>query len=129
METQITNFWRDKLAFTLTGISLLAVGLSLWPIPYEDVQMLQQPFLVTWALIGFTLGALGVLFLKRHPIKSMVCVAFGFVLAVMGRIIVEAIIDPTSHNLWPFEIVIALAVSFPSAFLGAFGSSLLKKSV
>src|SRR5690606_27866981 len=39
--------------------------------------------------------------------------------AVMLRVIVEVAADPTSHNLWPFEIVLAALLGFPLALLGA----------
>ena len=39
--------------------------------------------------------------------------------AVAVRVFVEIILDPTSHNLWPFEIVIAAATGFACAAAGA----------
>jgi uncharacterized membrane protein len=41
------------------------------------------------------------------------------VAVVFVRVLVEGIQDPTSHNLWPFEVVIALILGFGCAFLGA----------
>ena len=38
---------------------------------------------------------------------------------VAVRVLVEGIADPTSHNLWPFEIVIAYGVGLPFAIGGA----------
>ena len=39
--------------------------------------------------------------------------------AVMTRVIVECAQDGTRHNLWPFELVIALFLGFGPAFVGA----------
>jgi hypothetical protein len=38
---------------------------------------------------------------------------------VLGRVVVETFRDPTSHNLWPFEIIIAAVVGFAVACVGA----------
>jgi hypothetical protein len=51
----------------------------------------------------------------------------GLVVAVMGRIAVDVINDPTSHNLWPFEIVIAGIVGLFWGFLaGGVGELVLR---
>lgn len=34
-------------------------------------------------------------------------------------------VNPTSHNLWPFEILLAGTVAAPSSFLGAYAAILL----
>jgi hypothetical protein len=38
---------------------------------------------------------------------------------VCARVVVEAVLDPTSHNLWPFEVVIALVIGLICASVGA----------
>jgi NhaP-type Na+/H+ or K+/H+ antiporter len=42
----------------------------------------------------------------------------GFVLAVLVRVAVETARDPTSHNLWPFEALIAGSIGFVGALIG-----------
>jgi hypothetical protein len=37
----------------------------------------------------------------------------------MLRVVVDAVIDPTTHNLWPFEVVIASLVGGACSILGA----------
>jgi ABC-type branched-subunit amino acid transport system permease subunit len=44
---------------------------------------------------------------------------------VLARVIVDVVRDPTSHNLWPFEIVIAVLVGAAAAVAGALLGSLL----
>ena len=41
--------------------------------------------------------------------------------AVLARVAVETTLDPTSHNLWPFELVIAGFVGGFCAGLGMLG--------
>jgi hypothetical protein len=51
----------------------------------------------------------------------------GLVVAVMGRIAVDVAGDPTSHNLWPLEIVIAGVVGLFWGFLaGGLGELILR---
>jgi hypothetical protein len=47
----------------------------------------------------------------------------------MVRVVRETSVDPTSHNLWPFEIVIASGLGFPAAFAGAVLGWLLVRAV
>jgi hypothetical protein len=38
---------------------------------------------------------------------------------VMARVVVETFQNPTTHNLWPFELVIASAVGLAVASVGS----------
>jgi hypothetical protein len=49
--------------------------------------------------------------------------------AVLSRVIIEAVKDPTSHNLWPFEVIIALFVGFPCALAGGLAGSIVAKLI
>jgi len=46
-------------------------------------------------------------------------------LAVMARVALEVAADPTSHNLWPFEVVIA---GFFGLLSGAIGVVLARSA-
>lgn len=85
---------------------LLACGLPLWPIPYSKVSMPGNPSPLAWLLLGSLAGLLAGHLLRPGWRVPWLAVAGGFVLAVLGRIVVETGRDPTSHNLWPFEVVI-----------------------
>ena len=52
---------------------------------------------------------------SRLPILA---VAAGFVLAVLVRVTWETTADPTSHNLWPFEVAIAGFFGLLSGVIG-----------
>jgi hypothetical protein len=45
----------------------------------------------------------------------------------MARVIVETSQDPTSHNLWPLELIIAAAVGLVFALAGSLAGGLLAK--
>jgi hypothetical protein len=109
------RWWR--VATTIVA-GLLACGLPLWPIPYAQVSMPENPSGSIWLLGGAAAGALGGLLLRPGVRTVMVSVAAGFVLAVLARVTVETSLDPTSHNLWPFEVVIAGGYGLASGLLG-----------
>ena len=45
--------------------------------------------------------------------------------AVFARVIYDTSSDPTSHNLWPFEIILAAGPGLIAALAGAFAGKLL----
>jgi hypothetical protein len=40
-------------------------------------------------------------------------------IAVLCKLVWDVVADPTSHNLWPFELAIAVAVGAAAALVGA----------
>jgi hypothetical protein len=40
-------------------------------------------------------------------------------IAVLGRVVLDTAADPTSHNLWPLELVLAGAMAVPAVCAGA----------
>lgn len=45
----------------------------------------------------------------------------------MARVVVDGLRDPTSHNLWPFEVVFAVVFGFGLAFLAGLFGRLLRR--
>ena len=39
-------------------------------------------------------------------------------IVVMGRVVMDTAADPTSHNLWPFEVVLSMIISVPPIGVG-----------
>jgi ABC-type branched-subunit amino acid transport system permease subunit len=98
--------------------SFLAVGLPYWQIPYSDVQL--PTTLMTPALIIVVLAAAIARVVGRS--RFMVCVlAIGATIpaVVMARVAVDTAADPTSHNLWPLEVVLS---GFVGAIVAAAGT-------
>lgn len=98
--------------------SLLAVGIPYWQIPYTKLNLpsaLIEPGLLVIAISALLLRVVGVASLRRATLMVGAMAAA----AVIARVVVDAVRDPTSHNLWPFELIIALAVGFACAAAGA----------
>lgn len=95
----------------------LACGLPLWPVPYSEVSMPGNPGASVWIGLGTIAGVLAGLLIRRVR-TAVLAVAGGFVLAVILRVVVDTARDPTSHNLWPFEVVIAGTIGLFAASIG-----------
>lgn len=115
------------IAATLAG--LLACGLPLWPIPYREVSMPGNPAASIWLLLGALAGVLAGHLLRQKMRVPVLAVTAGFVLAVLARVAVETARDPTSHNLWPLEVIIAGGIGLVAALIGVAIARLLQRAM
>ena len=79
------------------------------------------PFLKLWsAFFVFTaLLALVIRLITTAPNKILLLIIPGcFMAAYVIKLIIEVISDPTSHNLWPFEIISLSMIVVLAALLG-----------
>lgn len=99
-------------------IGFLAVGLPYWSIPYGSVNLPNALPALGLLVVG---GSALFLVVSRRPSLGMATGVLGTTVpaAVMARVIVEVAGDPTSHNLWPFELVIAGVTGVVAAGAGA----------
>ena len=100
----------------------LAVGVPYWALPYSAAQMpsaLLTPALAVVPAAAAILRTIGAARFWR--IVGVVGAAVPAV--IMARVTLETGRDPTSHNLWPFEVVIACGVGFAYALPGAVAGS------
>lgn len=114
------------LACWLAGF--LTVGWTCWSVPYGSVNLpdaLYGPGLVVVAVAAMALRMFAG---ARFAPAWLACAAVPPAV-VLARIIVETAHDPTSHNLWPFEIVIATVVGLVVALAGALLGGLLRHAV
>jgi hypothetical protein len=114
-----------------TLASFLAIGIPYWRIPYHDLN-LPDALMTPWLLLAMAL-ALRLCFTRAAPswlAASMTAVAV--VAVAIVRINIDTAHDPTSHNLWPLELVIALGVgvaaALPVALIGGIARALLPDS-
>ena len=102
-------------------VGVLAAGLQDWVLPYDKADLpaaLLGPGLVAVAVIA----ALLVLLRLASAWQSVLVMSACPMGAIALRVLVETSRDPTSHNLWPFELVIGflagIAVVLPGMLLG-----------
>lgn len=95
----------------------LAIGGSYWAIPYAKLS-LPGPLIGPGLFLVFASA-----FLLRGPARAPFLAAFAAPAlaapaAVLARVGWEVAQDPTSHNLWPFEAVLAVLVGSGAALVG-----------
>ena len=101
--------------------AFLAAGSRLWPGSYQEYLSRggTQKLVAVIAIVALLVAALSNLGILRERLA----VGCRLPAAVFARVFVDGIQDPTSHNLWPFEVILALilgmAAAWPAALVGA----------
>ncbi len=112
---------KPKLSFWLAGAFLtafLAVGIPYWQVPYAKVSMPNT--LMAPGLFMVVFAAALMRFAGKHSfLASWLVVAAAVPATVMARVVVDTSQDPTSHNLWPFEVALAWLVGLLASLAGA----------
>jgi len=97
--------------------AFLMVGVPFWIKPYFGLNLpngLIHPGLLAIPLAAAWLRTRG----GWGSLRSMAAAAAIAPAVVMLRVMVETAIDPTSHNLWPLELVIAGLLGLVVAAIG-----------
>ena len=111
---------KPRFSLWLVGaflVAFLAVGIPYWQVPYAKVSIpntLMAPGLVIVVLCAALARFAG----KHSFFASLLVVAVAVPAAVMARVTVETSTDPTSHNLWPFEVGFAWLVGLLASLVG-----------
>ena len=119
-QPQLKQNW---LLFTFIA-NFLAVGVLYWLIPYSKVNL--PSALLEWGLLLVGISALLLCAYKVTSFwRAIPIVGASVPAAVFARVVVDGVKDPTSHNLWPLELIIALLVGFLCALAGSIAGSLI----
>lgn len=110
------------------AVAVLAVGVPYWQVPYNKLN-LPDAVLGAGLLAVVAVAALARVYSGRHFFRVVAVMGSSVPAVVMVRVVVDGLLDSTSHNLWPFEVVIAAFVGGAAALAGALlGSTLLRLS-
>jgi hypothetical protein len=104
-------------------VSFFAVGVPYWQVPYAKLS-LPDPLYGTGLLLVGVLSAAARACCKARLLAVIFTVGAAVPAAIFVRVVVDAAKDPTSHNLWPFEVIIAAMVGGLCASAGALAGSL-----
>ncbi len=120
---------REPLSAAFVGTvaaAFLAAGIPWWLAPYNRFTFASPLAILGFlAFVGVAAWAAG---WSRLGLAGATLAAGGAVPgAVMARVVVDGLRDPTSHNLWPFEIVFAAVFGFAVAFLAGLFGRLLRR--
>jgi hypothetical protein len=115
-----------RAAFWLVAafvISFFAVGLPYWQIPYAKVSLPSTLYgmgLVVVGVLAAAARAIG----KARLLSVILAVGAAVPAPILARITVDTAKDPTSHNLWPLEFIIAAVIGVLCSSAGALVGSL-----
>ena len=102
------------------------MGVPYWLIPYNKLN-LPDAVLGAGLMVVVAAAALARVYSGRHFFRVVVVMGAAVPAAVMMRVMVDVVRDPTSHNLWPFEVMIAVPVGGMAASAGALlGSAVVR---
>ena len=105
-------------------LSFFTVGIPYWRIPYNTVNLPEALPVFGLIVVG---GAAMILRLQTTATFWQITkvITASVPAAVFARVVWDGFKDPSSHNLWPFEIAVVLPVGFACAFTGALAGSLI----
>ena len=103
--------------------SFFAVGFPYWQIPHAKAS-LPSTLYGTGLLVVGVLAAAARAFGKARLLTVILTVGGAVPAPILARVAVDTAKDPTSHNLWPFEFIIAAVVGVLCSSAGALVGSL-----
>ena len=115
------------ILFAAFALCFLAVGWPYWNVPYAQVSL--PGTLVGGQLLIVALIAAVAVALRVGPLPVLAVVGAATPMAVLVRVLRDASLDPTSHNLWPFELVLAGGLGFAVALAGVLLGLLAAKAL
>ena len=108
------------------GVGFFAIGIPYWTVPYGKVELPNT--LIGLGLAVSALASLALTATRAARVRLAALVAGASApAAVMLRVIVDCLRDPTSHNLWPFEIVLAGGVGLMASISGALAGAVFAR--
>jgi hypothetical protein len=83
-----------------------------------------------WLGVSFLAGITGGIICRKNFLYSGLIATTGFIIAIVLRIVYDLIfVDPTSHNLFPIELVMWSIMALIPALAGAFLSSMILRII
>ena len=127
MEASVRNNMQPNAVYWLVAafvVSFFAVGFPYWQIPYAKVSLpntLYGPGLLVVGVLAAAVRAFG-----KGRLLAVIIAAGAAVTSpiLLARVAVDTAKDPTSHNLWPFEFIIAAVIGVLCSSAGALVGSL-----
>ncbi len=117
---------KRKVEILIILVGIVAGGFSYWFNPYNEMSLLGVSIYKLMASSAFLCSLILTLMLNEKPWKVALLITAGVIIGIMCRIVFDISIDSSTYNLFPFEIITALFLTVPSAFIGSYFSQLIK---
>lgn len=102
----------------LLGFLVGAIGY--WTVDFSESGAFSG---VIYTILGpgaFFSSVISSLIIRKQATFNALNVSLGVMLGMLSRIFADLIRDSSSHNLFPFELMLGLVIVLPAAFLGSF---------
>jgi len=122
----VRNSITRRAAFWLVAafvISFFAVGYPYWQIPYAKVSLPNTLYGMGLVVVGVFAAAARAIG-KARILSVILAVGAAVPAPILARIAADTAKDPTSHNLWPFEFIIAAVIGVLCSTVGTIVGSL-----
>lgn len=120
---------KNKMKLFPAIIGLVCGALCYWFNPYNEMYVLGIDIYYLMATLAFLSMAAFRYVHKKHELSTPVFFCIGFVISVLGRIFFDISNDPSSHNMFPFEVAFVLVIIVPSTILGSYLMGLANKKI
>jgi len=101
----------------------------LWPTPYNDIALIQPAFFWKWLVLIAIVSFVAAVKTKILFLQNVIFSALGFPAAMFARVIVEGMLNPGTHNLWPLAMIISFFIGLAGAAMGgSIGKGISKKN-
>lgn len=120
----MTIDWRKYWWQPGFALAFFAVGVPYWLIPYNKLN-LPDALLGVELVVVFAAAALARLYSGKSFLRVAMVMGSAVPAVVMARVVVDGVLDYSAHNLWPFEVVIAILVGGAVAVSGTLAGSVL----
>jgi hypothetical protein len=109
------------------AVSFFVIGWPYWQVAYAQVSLPET--LLGWPILVVVAAAAAACVARANAFAVFLIVGAAVPSAVLARVIFDTAVDPTSHNLWPFEIVLAGMLGFAVALAGIVVGLVVAKAV
>lgn len=109
---------RKHLPTILLGFVVGAVGY--WTADLKEEEEFSR---VIYGILGpgaFICAVISFSLRKKSPGFLALLVSLGIMLGMLSKILFDMFKDPSSHTLFPFELLLGLVIIMPAAFLGSY---------
>lgn len=115
----------SSLLYTAAACFFIA-GIPIWRIPASAGDPPATAFLP--GLLAIAIAALAHSAYRTAPFRRIALyLTLSFPAAILARIAVDVSRDPTSHNLWPLELIMTTLAPIPFVLLGGAVGALLAR--
>ena len=115
-----------KIKFWIILIGILVGGISYWFNSSDDLTLFGVSIYLIMSIGAFSGSAMLLYFSEEKPVRISMFLTLGAELAIFARIIFDLNFTETTHNLFPFEIIITSVCIIVSALAGTYISLLLR---